>query len=1128
MTEETIFAGALERRDATARKEYLDAVCGDDPALRRRVEALLHSHESDAAFLQRPAFEQIQVCPPETDPVNNAGQKTLALPVDDEHSAVLRVLEPARRPGVLGRLKHYDILEIVGWGAFGTVLKAFDERLHRTVAVKILAPVLAGSATARQRFLREARAAAAVRHDNVIAIYAVEDEPVPFLVMELIDGPNLQAKLDRVGSLSAPQVLRIGSQMAAGLAAAHKLGLVHRDIKPSNILLENGVERVKITDFGLARAGDDTSLTHSGMVAGTPLYMSPEQALGQTLDGRSDLFSLGSVLYALCAGRPPFRGGTALAVLKCVCEETPPPVRDLNPEVPPRLAEDIARLLAKQPAQRFHSAAEVGDRLAQYLAELQGGGGRALVATPVVPPAQTRTCQPEAAPGADRRLPRPRWLLALGLVLLIGGACLIAVRPWAKPESKGNGDHLREPEPLVFHPGPPRTLPDPAELAGRATPADQIKEGDWYPTLRTALGSAPAPGAIELVAILGKGPFLHTEHGLNSELGCLAYDPTGKHLASANARFDPGTVTFAGWEVRLWEAATGRAVRIIGQHAAVVHALAFSPDGERLVTGARDGTVKVWETATGKELLELKGLPAIARGVVFSPDGKRIAAGCCSASGEGKSIVWNSSDGTHLATFLCGGNRGFLSVAFSPDGELVASVGEAGDGAVHVWESRTEKEVARLKGNTEAHRAAVFSADSKRLVAVGHHHVAQVWDLATQEVVSEFKGHAPGSAIIDVTRSRDGSRFATASTDGTLRVWNAETGQALGSYNLRAGGAACVAFHPDGKTLAGGGGFGQVHTFDLGTGAKIMPPQHAGQIEALAISPDGRQLASAGEDQTVRLWDLASGQWRQTLLGHRGRVPTVAFSPDSKTVASGGEDRAVRLWDSGTGAELHALAGHTEEVRQVIFAPDGALVASASLDGTVRLWDVPGGKLRHVCTGDVACRCAAFSPDGKWLASGREDGAIDLWDVHSGDRAATLHGSAGAVWRVAFHPDGRTLAAITSGALPALRLWDLATRTESQSLHGHAGPVRAGVWRADGGLLITCGGSDGTVRFWDVAARPPRHATLALFPPGLGPLPDIALTPEGRYLAAANFDGTISFLKLADRGTVFQASAPDR
>src|SRR5262249_4391644 len=236
----------------------------------------------------------------------------------------LDFLGPAAKPGSLGRLGHYEVLEVVGRGGMGVVLRAFDEKLHRVIALKVLDSALASNGSARQRFVREARAAASGSHDNVIALHAVEDTgPVPYLVMQFIHGKTLQQKLDAAGPLPVPEILRIGLQVAAGLAAAHAQGLIHRDIKPANILLENSIERVKITDFGLARAADDASLTRSGVIAGTPAYMSPEQAEGEKVDHRSDLFSFGSVLYALCTGRPPFRAETAMAVLRRVCDDVP-------------------------------------------------------------------------------------------------------------------------------------------------------------------------------------------------------------------------------------------------------------------------------------------------------------------------------------------------------------------------------------------------------------------------------------------------------------------------------------------------------------------------------------------------------------------------------------------------------------------------------------------------------------------------------------------------------------------------------------------------------------------------------------------------------------------------------------
>ncbi len=264
----------------------------------------------------------------------------------------LSFLQPADRPGVLGLLGSHEVLEVIGQGGMGIVLKAFDPILQRLVAIKVPTLVLAGSAHARRRFIREAQAAAAVWHENVVAVHGVhETEGLPYLVMQLIEGESLQARLDRTGPLPIEEVVHIGLQTARGLAAAHAQGLIHRDIKPGNLLLEGeaggsgvlarsasegerkpslalrantpdppGSPCVKITDFGLARLVDDVGLTQNGVLAGTPEYMAPEQARGEPVDHRADLFSLGSVLYALCTGVPPFRAATPLAVLRQVSD----------------------------------------------------------------------------------------------------------------------------------------------------------------------------------------------------------------------------------------------------------------------------------------------------------------------------------------------------------------------------------------------------------------------------------------------------------------------------------------------------------------------------------------------------------------------------------------------------------------------------------------------------------------------------------------------------------------------------------------------------------------------------------------------------------------------------------------
>ena len=448
MNEQELFLSALEIDDPAERRAHVQAVCVHDPELLSRVESLLASHESQSQFLNKPIVDQMidehldqpaDECAATIAYEKNSTQDdefettdlkqgeneamTQNLDSDRDDEIPLGYLEPSSKPDSIGRLAHYEILEVVGRGAFGTVLKAFDEKLHRVVAIKVLSPEMASTSPARKRFLREARSSAAVRHDNVVSIYAVEDEPIPYLVMEYIPGQTLQQRLDEHGPLDVGNVLRLGKQIADGLAAAHAQGLIHRDIKPGNILLETSIDdHVKITDFGLARTADDASMTQSGMIAGTPLYMAPEQAQGEKLDQRADLFSLGSVLYQMLSGRPPFRAPNTVAVLKRVVEDDPRPIQEIIPEVPLWMCELIGHLHAKDPDERYSSAREVSDALAQCLVDVQEGRKPdiAVPAAPVTAETVLRPALPIQSRPATRsaKMPLAR-AAAIAFLLLI-------------------------------------------------------------------------------------------------------------------------------------------------------------------------------------------------------------------------------------------------------------------------------------------------------------------------------------------------------------------------------------------------------------------------------------------------------------------------------------------------------------------------------------------------------------------------------------------------------------------------------------------------------------------------------------------------------------------------------------
>jgi serine/threonine protein kinase len=285
--------------------------------------------------------------------------------VGDSTPVSLSFLSPALEPGELGRLAHYRVLKVLGQGGMGIVLLAEDAQLQRPVALKVIRPELGQTLSNRERFLREARAMAQVRSDHVVSVYQVgQADDVCYLAMELLEGEPLDRWLERGGTPPLDEVLRIGREIVLALAAAHARGLVHRDVKPANVWLEAPARRVKLLDFGLARPQvGDAGITNPGMVVGTPMYMAPEQARGEALDGRADLFSLGCVLYQMATGRPPFEGKTTMAVLSAVIMQTPAPASQFNPAIPDQLTRLLARLLAKEPAGRPGSAEAVAEEL---------------------------------------------------------------------------------------------------------------------------------------------------------------------------------------------------------------------------------------------------------------------------------------------------------------------------------------------------------------------------------------------------------------------------------------------------------------------------------------------------------------------------------------------------------------------------------------------------------------------------------------------------------------------------------------------------------------------------------------------------------------------------------------------
>lgn len=659
----------------------------------------------------------------------------------------LDFLDPVEEPGILGKLGNFHVIEIIGQGGMGLVLRTFDVCLQRQVAVKVLDPRYVKNELARNRFIREARAAASISHENVVAVYHVDKhrEEIPFLVMRLVTGESLQEHLEAAkGPLDLHETLRIGRQVATGLAAAHAKAMIHRDIKPANILLEAGTGRVLLTDFGLARAMEDVKLTQTGFVAGTPLYMSPEQARGEPLDHRSDLFTLGVVLYAMCAGAPPFQGLSPLAVLREVTEAQHRKLREVNPRVPDDLAEIIDHLLAKKQDDRIQSAMEVVELLAAIEDKLSFD--------PMFASSPSRTSRPRAV-ARDMRWNKYGMRIAIS-ALLLSGLLLISetakLTQWTLIGQRGGStasDQL--PEKI-----------DQVPLAnGREPRPEAVFDAGAGPIWSIAL----SPEATVMVAALDDGTLRIWDVisgrvirvlAHKGPVWCVTFNTDGSMFATAS---EDGLV-------KLWDPLTGKNIDRIDLHTPL-HSIAFSADGKRFATGTKSGAVRVWETASRKSQAVMQDRHARAvTALAFSTDGT-----CLASSSEDHTVkIWDLSDdeGREINTF--DDNNGPVhTVAFHPHRKLVAFGGW--DQTIRLWDIDQGMPVDKLDKQGADIRSIAFTSDGSRIIFAAENGRAGIWDQATGTKPESLRwdGAITGGMALDAA----GRIIAIAQRDGTVNLW---------------------------------------------------------------------------------------------------------------------------------------------------------------------------------------------------------------------------------------------------------------------------------------------------------------------------------------------------------------------
>ncbi len=648
---------------------------------------------------------------------------------------------------LLGPLDDYEITQVLGHGGMGHVLKAFERPLKRWVAIKALGLHVAQDLVARLRFAREAQGAAAVRHENVITIHGVrESNGLPYFVMEYVGGGSLQDFLDRGEVADWRTIARLGAEIAEGLAAAHAQGLIHRDIKPSNILLQfvggNGEEgtppldgrpasashlsayRAKIGDFGLVRVADESRLTETGLIAGTPMYMAPEQVRGEELDSRADLFSLGSVLYTLCTGREPFRGDSPIAVIREVSEIDPRPILELNPAIPLWLAAIVERLQAKNRDDRFASAAEAAQLLRYNLAH----------------PDQPRLVRAGRPRSRERNL-RRRVVLLLAMLLLLGGLLAGLSLYRQLPTDSGMAD-VEGHTPLVArailrgHTRPIWSVAYSPDGSLLATGSDDTTLRLWDPAngrqIKELSGNG---GAVFAVAFAHSGKFLLSSDGDGDirfwDIPSYKERPTLRHHNS-NARrvvLSPDDKTAAIGNnhqgIELWDLDNLKLRQTLPGHGGSILTLAFSPDGQTLASGDTNGDVRLLEPNHGAEEDRFSADALGVRSLVFSPDSKTLA----SAGSRGTDIkLWDVASRQQSAD-LVGHENSIMNLAFAPDGSLLAA--GCRNGTIIIWNARTGQTLATVQAHEGIVWSVAFSPDGRTLASVGEDRLGILWDLGS-------------------------------------------------------------------------------------------------------------------------------------------------------------------------------------------------------------------------------------------------------------------------------------------------------------------------------------------------------------------------------------------------------------
>jgi WD40 repeat protein/serine/threonine protein kinase len=1098
-----------------------------------------------------------------------------------DHPNVVRVLQSGRTEGT-----WWFAMELVEGGDLREVAATLGrERSRSTLSESDFALAVATVSERRREDLRRAWLAAQGS--------ATEGDEVPLAPR----APPPELGQGRTYFRRLGEVFR---DAARGLQHLHERGILHRDVKPANVMVTRDEGRAVVMDLGLARIAEDASLTRADAMLGTIQYAAPEQLQHGllTVDERSDVYGLGATLYELCTGRPPYQADSTEALVAKVLRVDPSPPRRVEATVPADLDAVVRKAMDRDPDRRYRNMSAFADDLDRF------ARGEPVVARPPGLGTLLRLWVSRHAPLAATAAAALLVIVVGTVVFLRSLQRQRDVARHERARADGlQEDAERDRDRAVAAEQEAREHLA-VNYLWRAEETDSAAEALLFAARAVDLADRPeARGALLETLPRPHGPLWTSGTGVAGLMN-LAFTPDGSAVATGgdavrlwdvetgllrgaflfpdaflvSVRFDPtGETLVAGCldgQVLLWDAANPHThPAVFHGHEGPVMDLCFLDEGAVLVSASADGTIRTWDVASFSALDVWRGHEARVQALAVSPDGTTVVSG-----GRDHSIrLWSPETGEETGR-LEGHEGGVTYVGYASETQLVSTDGM---GAIAWWDlpSRTRQRVVAgdgvaihgasltpdrrslltahadgsvrvtdLASGTTSLRLAAHEGAAATVAVSPHGAIAatgsvdqqrlSLWDLASGKLLAHLEGH--GKSVFDVAVV-SGSRVASASEDGTIRLWDTQTGREAAVSERMDEAVFTLDAHPREDWLAAGLDDGSVRLFRADTLAEErIVGRHEAPVNRVVFSADGTSLASVSHDGYASIWDLTENRRRLHVHASDDILYGVALAPDGRAVATSGREPTIRLWDLVSGDEVLRLEGHTDEVVSLAFSPDGARLYSASSDRTVRVWDVASGReVARIPDHPGWVVDVAVSEDGRRIAVGVWDGTISVYDATSHEEVARLEGHAGCVWSVAFHAGGSRLFSgsadltvrawaldrvaspprlvgtpkrlrevafapvgailATGGEDPVIRLWDPASGALVRELVGHRVGIAGLAWDRTGARLVSVG-ADETVRVWEAGS-----GTLAATFPWAGPdYPwDAALSPGDRLLAVA-------------------------